>query len=355
MAVNKCKTLQKGVLKMTVDNVKVVQALLIKQKDQSFYVFGIDAGTLLEIAYFNPREIDRENGVQRPYRQRRSTEIKKFLEESDEATLPNNIIINFRTTELLNKDSLTYENGLLSIPIVPEIGFVIDGQHRLRAFKDSSILDFQLVVSAFENLSLAKVAEIFVNINYYQKPVSKSLVLDLLGISEEVFDKFHPHHLITERFNDTLRSPWFGNIKMLGIGKGIISQSTFIMAMEEYKVLELLGEIGKEEQFNILWGYFEAIKLLFEKYWCNKKSNLCKSVGFYAQMMLFPKVLQRISEGDIKAISKLDRSKITEKIKNELFSLKEKIDFEMETSSFIGKKGARDLYKKILNLLGWDE
>jgi DGQHR domain-containing protein len=340
---------------MTVNNVKVVQALLIKQKDLRFYVFGIDAGTLLEIAYFNTREIDRETGVERPHSQRRSTEIKKFLEESDEATLPNNIIINFRTTELLNIDSLSYENGSLSIPILPELGFVIDGQHRLRAFKDSSLLDFQLVVSAFENLSLAKAAEMFVNINYYQKPVSKSLVFDLLGISKDVFPKFYPHHSITKKFNDTLKSPWFGNIKMLGIGKGSISQSTFIMAMEENKVLDLLGEIGEEEQFNILWGYFNAIKSLFEKYWCTQKSNLCKSVGFYAQMMLFPKVLQRISEGGIKAISKLDRTTITNKILDELSSLKEKINFEGETSNFVGKKGARDLYKKILNLLGWDE
>ena len=335
---------------MSVDEM-IIPAFSINQKESDIYIFSMEAKALLDIAFFSSREIDRETGIERPHDKKRSTEIRKYLTEED-ATLPNNIILNFRTKEVLGRDKLQYDEKehLLYIPKQEKLAFIIDGQHRLRAFDGFHEPNFPIIVSAFENLSLAKVAEIFVNINYNQKPVSKSLVFDLLGISSDVFPKYFPYHDITVKFNNTLKSPWFGNIKMLGIGKGIISQSSFVMALEEYGALNMLEGLSEDEQFNLLWGFYNCLREKYSEYWCNKKYVLCKTVGFNAQMMLFKDIITL--HNDIKKLSR-DRNQVYESICKILVNLDVKFE-DTSINMLVGRKGARELHDIMKCSLGWD-
>lgn len=265
-----------------------VNALKVEQNEKFFYLFKIEAKNLLHISYFNSREIDRESGIQRPFKDSRSKEIAEYL-ESDDAVLANNIIIS------LNSEYISYENGVLSIDKAKNVAFVIDGQHRLRSFNYTK-RDMELPVSAFVDLSLAEIAEIFVKINYYQKPVNKSLVYDLLGISTDIFPQYIEAHKITQALNDAINSPWFGMIKMLGIGSGIITQATFITALEKYKILDnVLSEYDTSEKVYILSNYFEAVKKHYPKEWGTKGSILTKSLGFHAFTKVFPKVFRSVA------------------------------------------------------------
>lgn len=335
-----------------------VPALRITQNEYDLFIFTIDAKTLLSLAFFATRELDRENGVERPYSQRRSTQIWRFLNEED-ATLPNNIIVSLRFKERLGEGyepEYDEENKLLRLPKIPELAFVIDGQHRLRAFQNASdghpLQNFPLVVTAFVDLPLAKIAEVFVNINYYQKPVNKSLVYDLVGISKEVFPRFFPHHRMTRHFNDTLRSPWYCQIKMLGIGKGIITQSTFIQALEENQILQILGDLDEVKQSEVLWSYFKVFQEVYRDYWCNPAYNLCKSVGFHAQMKFLAKLLKE--KIDPKSLAELSRKQIIEKIRDELdLDGLKKLNFAAgEIRNLVGKKGATTLLEKFIEV-GW--
>lgn len=335
-----------------------VPALHIKQNEYELFIFAIEAGTLYELAYFSTREIDRETGVERPHSQRRSTQIWNFL-RSEDATLPNNIIVSLRYEEKIGQGSKPqYDEGkkLLMLPKIPELAFVIDGQHRLRAFQhaknqDPSLLNFPLIVTAFIDLPLAKIAEVFVNINYYQKPVSKSLVYDLVGISPEVFPDFFSYHHVTRYFNDTLKSPWFCQIKMLGVGQGIITQATFIEALQENQILSLLEPLDEHSKINILWAYFEFLQQTFQKFWCNKAYNLCKSVGFHAQMKFLAKLLkeQRIQPESLKGLS---REKIVSQIRHVIrFDSFSNLDFgDNRIRSLVGKKGARELFNILVKV-----
>lgn len=261
----------------------------LNQNDHDILLFKISAVDLLDIAIFKPREEDRETGIQRDWNVSRSKEIAEYI-DGDDAVIPNNIIINIKS------DNLYTDNGKLCLRKIKSSVFVIDGQHRLRAFAYANKKDFELPVAAFIDLTWAEIAEIFVKINYYQKSVNKSLVYDLLGISSEIFPDFKEAHSIVQVLNDSMNSPWFGLIKMLGIGKGVITQATFINALTKYKILdEVLKDFSTSEKALILTNYFDAIKNSFVSEWGNKTSIISKSIGFHAFMSIFPSVFKYIT------------------------------------------------------------
>ncbi|MFW9879433.1 MAG: DGQHR domain-containing protein [Candidatus Thorarchaeota archaeon] len=313
-----------------------VNAIKITQNEREFYLFKIKARDLLDIAYFNPREIDRESGIQRPFKLRRSKEIAEYI-DSEESVLANNIIVSIESKNL-RYNAIHSNRGKLSIRRKKGCAFVIDGQHRLRAFELTEKKDFELPISGFVDLSLAEIAEIFVKINYYQKPVNKSLVYDLLGISSDIFPDYVEFHEITERLNQTIGSPWFGLIKMLGIGKGIITQAAFITALEKNKILDTtLEKFSLDKKIIILSNYFEAIKELFPSYWGHRGSIISKTLGFNALVKIFPRIFEHI-------VSETNGFK-TKDIYNFIEPLK-RINFESEDiTSLGGIKGVTTLAK----------
>ncbi|CAG1023264.1 hypothetical protein DOJK_02200 [Patescibacteria group bacterium] len=314
-----------------------VNAVKIKQNERDFYLFKIKASDLLSIAYFNPREIDRETGIQRPFKESRSKEIADYI-DSENSVLANNIIVS------LKGDAISFNNGCLEIQQDKDVAFIIDGQHRLRAFKYATKKEFELPISGFIDLSLAEIAEIFVKINYYQKPVSKSLVYDLLGISEDIFPEFVEAHKITKILNETIGSPWFDNIKMLGIGKGIITQAAFITALEANKILDdLLQDFSLEQKAKILSNYFTAIKQLFPEQWGYRGSIIAKTLSLNAFVRILPKVFKKITQ-ETKGFKIEDIGKFMSPIT--------KIHFESEQiSSLGGMKGVQKLAQIMENKL----
>lgn len=306
-----------------------LKAIHVRQNERSFFLFKMKAGDLLNIAYFNRREIDRESGIQRPYNTSRSRDIAEYVDEED-SVLPNNIIVN------LNKDLIKYSSGELEILHKKNVAFVIDGQHRLRAFQYTAKQDFELPVSAFVDLSLAEVAEIFVKINYYQKPVNKSLVFDLLGISEDIFPEFVEAHKVTKILNETIGSPWFDSIKMLGVGKGIITQASFITALESNRILDsLLSEFTLDQKVKILSNYFSAIKKLFPDKWGHRGSIIAKTLGFNAFVRFLPKVFKSV-------VKKTNGFKVDDIVK--ILKPLQHFNFEAENiSSLGGIKGVKTL------------
>lgn len=266
-----------------------LKVLKVMQNEHKIFMFKINASELLDIAIFNSREIDRETGIQRSLNVSRSKEIAEYI-DGDDSVLANNIIINLESDNIIECDDS------IELKKIKNSVFVIDGQHRLRAFNFTNKKDFELPVSAFIDLTWAEIAEIFVKINYYQKPVNKSLVYDLLGISPDIFPDFKEAHTIVQVLNDSISSPWFGMIKMLGIGKGIITQATFITALTKYKILkEILEPYTVSEKTLILANYFDAIKNIFPVEWGSKKSIISKSIGFNAFMSLFTDIFKDIT------------------------------------------------------------
>ena len=212
---------------MEVKAIKVVQPL------GEFYISKIKAGDLLKISTSSVARYDKDGnlrGNQRPLNDKRLKAIANFI-MSDEMSFPTSILI----AANIDKDGRIIEDighrwdvrqtsspDIYNLIIPDEVSsLVIDGQHRLNAFKytDANCLDIELVCSIFVDLPNPYQAYLFATINGNQKRVDKSLALELFGfdVDNEPQNTWSPEKLavyITRRFNFTKESPLYQKIKL---------------------------------------------------------------------------------------------------------------------------------------------
>lgn len=340
-------------------------AIQIKQGDRTLLLFSLPAKDLLSICYFNSREIDRVEGIQRELNKARSRQIADFV-DGPEPCLANNIIINIELEALGLKlrDVYSKGDGTLDLKKIQDAAenpskerpkmmqgkcaFVIDGQHRLRAFELAENKELPLVVTALIDLSLAEVAELFVQINFNQKPVNKSLVFDLLGLSPEMFPGYKDLHDVVTRLNDDIESPFYRRIKMLGVGEGTISQATVITAIENYRIRETMrGIIGKDVSgnslYDVFWNYFTGVAGAFQESW-EEKGRLCRTISVRAFVIVMGEMLKKYHEkGKAFGVSN---------IKSDLRKIPIE-DILNRTKGFGGEKGVKEMSQLILSEMGY--
>ena len=337
----------------------------IKQRDEIFYVSKLKASFLIDHIDMHFREPYKEylsmdsivklddylntiykkgiefksdpEGIQRRLQISRINDIKEYLESSVGNFFPNSILLAVDVSDMedfINEYS-NYEEkdtGVFKLP--KNIKFsVIDGQHRIAGLyqtKDKRLQnDFELVVILLFNVSLSTAAKLFSDINGKQKPVNRSLIYDLYSyIDENEFKEIRKFHKIALKFYTDEKSPLFRQIKMLGIGRGAISQAFFIdYAIESIKKTDLKSKTD-QEIYSQLFYYFRAFQKTFPDDWPIpldkksfdeldlyadkvlkvKKSQLVKTNGFGAIMKLFPEIYQKSDktfEGYIQIIKKL--------------------------------------------------
>lgn len=58
----------------------ILDCLKFSQNERDVFLFQINARRLLDIAQFNPREIDRESGIQRTFKTTKSKEITEYID-----------------------------------------------------------------------------------------------------------------------------------------------------------------------------------------------------------------------------------------------------------------------------------
>lgn len=200
-----------------------------------FYIGKIKAGELLNISYteeFRYKKDGSQVGTQRPIDDKRLKEISNFI-RSEEMCFPSSILI------ALNNDpehkyiqSDTVENVFtvhsigsdiyeLTIPDDKKCALIIDGQHRLKAFKyaDPEFLNIELVCSIFFDLPNPYQAYLFATINGNQKKVDKSLALEFFGynVEDEPHEQWTPEKLavfLTRKLNFKTNSPLYHQLKL---------------------------------------------------------------------------------------------------------------------------------------------
>lgn len=273
----------------------------------------------------------------------RVKEISQYC-KTETAMFPTPIILsadskyfNFYSNNL-DHDRLEYTNietGFLEIDdekIIQEQKFlsIVDGQHRLAGIHESGRAhDFDLLVMFVFDTEAYQDAEIFSIINRNQKQVSKSLVYDLYGLTDEMtVEKFS--HEIVQALNSVELSVLKGRIKMLGYktdsfnedGKKIkqyVSQATLVDELipmisnavvrdnEAIKNGEAIQDPNNEKL--ILRKYFydnnlydiQAKLIGFYNAWIEKIQKqfkedtiIFKTVGFIASLFVFKSLSNRL-------------------------------------------------------------
>jgi DGQHR domain-containing protein len=239
----------------------------------SFYQFNISAHTLRRLSGVQRRTTDRvrgtsDLGIQRRHEPKRSAEIAQFVkygypwsvlsatkrQQPDFADLrqpgwlPTAILINILTADDKRRDQRVAEGDLVTVrhgddmhhivlptgldsedweyKTIPPIE-VIDGQHRLWAFDESTLNGhFDLPVVAFVGLDLSWQAYLFYTINIKPKKINPSLAFDLYPLlrTETWLEKLEGPKVYREsraqEIVDILwahaESPWYRRINMLG-------------------------------------------------------------------------------------------------------------------------------------------
>ncbi|AJR09780.1 DGQHR domain-containing protein [Photobacterium gaetbulicola] len=188
-----------------------IPAIKVSQPLGDFYVVSLTADFLLKSCYTIKAEIladsDEENSIsylgkmvnslvgnQRVRTPKRLKEIKRYSETVD-ASFPNSIILganydpdgNLITSPRERWDIEQVDDNFyyLVIPSSKKLASIIDGQHRVFGFENSSAKNTELLCSVYIDLPLAYHARIFTNININQKRVDKNLAYNLFQFDME--------------------------------------------------------------------------------------------------------------------------------------------------------------------------
>jgi len=290
------------------------------------YTFPMTVNDLAKISYVAVRGRDKEEGaVQRVLNKKRISSIKQYVLDGN--MFVNSFVINW------NDENYVPEiiDDQIIIPLVDSVAQLIDGQHRLEGLKeavkvDESINNKTLLVSMVIGLKTKEAAKIFININSEQKPVPKSLIFDLYGVTED--DKnfaITRSGDIAKELNENVDSPFYNLIKYPGNprGKGKIDLSTVVSVLKKYvdvdgKFVENnIRDLNLQSQFII--NYFSSIKYHWEKedMWGNASQNVFfKASGFIAAVefffeYVFPKCVDKKSFKLDYLISLFDFTKTT--------------------------------------------
>lgn len=269
---------------------------------------------------------------QRRVDSKRSSDIKDFIKrsillEKDGAQLatlfPTSMILALSNDEELG-NSVNIYNDSCDLELSSNV-FIVDGQHRMMGMiklydelsrivvktdNDNYVLDYlqkyKFNCTILVNFDLWEQGQVFVNVNFKQKPVNKSLYYEIFGSEyrENETDwernKIFLSHKIASLLNTHPDSPYYERVKMLGTGKGYVSQAFVVESLQRHFKKGGLwyfdpdSNVLKDTDTNYygyeLLSFFVAIKELFQEFWPKnddvKVNIICKTTGFGAWVRL---------------------------------------------------------------------
>ena len=194
--------------------------------------------------------------------------------------------------------------GMLQIPEDPGILRCLDGQHRLLALGAQTGKDVEIDVPAvvFDTLDPRQTVELFVTINAKHTRLNPSHLISLAG--RRLYADPHQAlaHDIIRRLNEEEDSPLRGEIKILGVGKGKVSQASLADEMGDlFSNIEKIGGTNRFKEFEqngkrFFLNYFKAIQSLFPKAWAGRKYSIKTGAALRAFIRVSPDVMARSKE-----------------------------------------------------------
>ena len=279
---------KKGALRTSLS----VPAIRVCQGNHSFYAFTLKASELWPMVSINRRSETEDRGYQRVLSNSRVESVATHIRNGN--PLPISVLV------ALDKASFDNNRGVLHIPKGKDIGWVIDGQHRLAGAHEAvDVTDIELCVAAFVEVDQEFQIEQFVTINREAKGVPTSLVYDLLS---HLPGSKKPGDVANERAaeiaNDLRHeetSPLFNRIVVTQSPRnGQVSITNFVRKISSLVHPErgILRVHTLPEQTRIVSNYFSALKETYPDQWSKSNNILFKTIGFGAMMNMFEEIFQ---------------------------------------------------------------
>jgi DGQHR domain-containing protein len=249
-----------------------------------------------------------EAAFQRPMIRKKIRELVQYYSECREAqnlpAIPGAVIM--ITERRLDFSSMGKNPsvGMLQIPEEQGVLRCLDGQHRLLALSAEAEKDVEIDVPAvlFDTLDPRQTVELFVTINAKHTRLNPSHLISLAG--RRLYADPHQAlaHDIIRRLDEEEDSPLHGEIKILGVGKGRVSQAS--LADEMVDLFAAIEKIGGKDRFKefaehgarFFVNYFKAILAVFPKAWGGRKYSIKTGSALRAFIRVIPDVMVRAKE-----------------------------------------------------------
>ncbi|KFE70244.1 DGQHR domain-containing protein DpdB [Hyalangium minutum] len=296
-------------------------ALQVKQgPKRMLYVFSVDGKLVHRFATISRVRRDEEGalrGYQRPEVFSHIDEIRRFI-EGPNPMIPNAVVLAFNSSVHFEPADTEFHpegysrTGTLRVPFEEEMldedkpAFVVDGQQRLAAVRDSNVDSFPLSVVAFITDDVAEQTDQFILVNS-TKPLAKGLVYELLPNTESRL----PSNLLKKRFPSQLltilnakrHSPFRGLIQTPTNPSGIIKDNSILKMLEtslnEGVLYRFRSEDGAggaiDAMVTVLCAYWGAVSDVFPDDWriSPKKSRLMHGAGIQSMGLLMDAIADR--------------------------------------------------------------
>ena len=244
-----------------------------------------------------------EAAFQRPLIRRKIEELLKYYRECQEAgnlpAIPGAVIIIAERRLQFAPGGASRSLGLLQIPEEAGILRALDGQHRLLALHAAAdeLKGMEVPAVVFDNLDDRQVVELFVTINAKHTRLNPSHLISLAGRRLYTNENQALAHDVIRALNETESSPLAGEIRILGVGRGKVSQAP--LAEEMVELLETVRKIGGEQRAKELregarrffLNYFKAIAAAFPKAWAGRKYSIKTGTALRAFIRVSPDVM----------------------------------------------------------------
>jgi len=308
-----------------------VPALEVRQSPgKTLYSFAVDGKLIHDFAAVSRIRREDDNhivGYQRPEVLLHIAEIRNYI-ESESPMIPNAVVVAFdprvRFEPLESNDDtspVSYSNpGTLVIPVDEtwgpdeKPGFIVDGQQRIAAIRDSNLAAFPVCVTAFITSNLKEQTEQFILVNS-TKPLPKGLIYELLpnteaALSTQLQRRRFPAMLLN-LLNTRRESPFFGLIQTptnprdmtdRNHAKGVIKDNSILKMLENSLsdgVLHDLRYLGDgpdiEGMISVVSNFWGAVREVFPEAWAKDpgKSRLMHGAGMVSMGFVMDAICAR--------------------------------------------------------------
>ena len=249
-----------------------------------------------------------EAAFQRPVIRKKIRELMQYYSHCQEAqnlpAIPGAVIM--ITEKKLNFSPIGKNPNLGMLQIPEETGILrcLDGQHRLLALSGQTEKDVEIDVPAvlFDTLDPRQTVELFVTINAKHTRLNPSHLISLAGRRLYADPYQALAHDIIRTLNEEESSPLHRDIRILGVGKGRVSQASLADEMVDlFSNIEKLGGASRFKEFEqngrrFFLNYFKAIMGLFPSAWAGRKYSIKTGAALRAFIRVSPDVMAKSKE-----------------------------------------------------------
>ena len=246
-----------------------------------------------------------EAAFQRPMIRKKIRELVQYYAECQEAqnlpAIPGAVIMITEKRVEFSPMARNPNLGIIQIPEEPGILRCLDGQHRLLALSSQAEKNLEIDVPAvlFDSLDPRQTVELFVTINAKHTRLNPSHLVSLVG--RRLYADPHQAlaHDIIRQLNEEEDSPLQGDIKILGVGKGRVSQASLADEMVDlFGAIEKIGGTNRFKEFEqngkrFFLNYFKGIQATFPKAWVGRKYSIKTGAALRAFIRVSPDVMTR--------------------------------------------------------------